>query len=240
MSRFFERTTFAVGLALLSSIVLTGCTSLAEKQSEKSGSADAAAPNSERKAMTLVYDCEQGFQFIASIERDYNGAIAWVFLPGETVKLPVVVSASGAKFSDGKITYWSSKDGALLEYNGKEYKHCKVNRKQSIWEDAKLRGVDFRAVGNEPGWTLEIRNSEQILFVTNYGQDRYVFPAPEPVSNAATHTTEYKTSADGKALTVTLKGKRCDDTMADDETYPTTVTIQFDGRHYMGCGTPLH
>ena len=175
-----------------------------------------------------------------SIERDSNGASAWVFLPGETVKLPVVVSASGAKFSNGKITYWSSKDEALLEYKGKEYKQCKVNRKQSIWEDAKLRGVDFRAVGNEPGWTLEIRNSEQILFVTNYDQDRYTFPAPEPVSNAATRSTEYKTSADGNTLIVTLEGRQCDDTMADDESYPTTVSIQLDGRHYMGCGMPLH
>jgi len=25
-----------------------------------------------------------------------------------------------------------------------------------IWVDAKLRGVYFRAVGNEPGWNLEI------------------------------------------------------------------------------------
>ena len=240
MSCFFVRAKCAVGLAVLSSIVLTGCTSLAEKQSERISTEGSAASNSERKAVTLAYDCEQGLHFIASIESDSNGASAWVFLPGETVKLPVVVSASGAKFSNGKITYWSSKDEALLEYNGKEYKQCKVNRKQAIWEDAKLRGVDFRAVGNEPGWTLEIRNSEQILFVTNYGQDSYTFPTPAPVSNGATGSTEYKSSADGNTLIVTLEGKRCDDTMADDESYPTTVTIQFDGWHYMGCGMPLH
>ncbi|MFK0570521.1 MliC family protein [Endozoicomonas sp.] len=225
----------------MSAVVLTGCTALSEKQSGKKGAADKPAISSEERhpAVTLAYDCENGFHFTTSVEGDPEGVSARVFLPGETVRLPVVVSASGARFSNGKVTYWSSKDEALLAYNGKAYKQCRVNRKQTIWEAAKLRGVDFRAVGNEPGWTLEIRNSEQIVFITNYGEDRYTFPAAEPVSNAVTRTTEYKASAGGHALTIILEGKPCDDTMVD-ESYPITATIQFDGRRYRGCGMPLH
>jgi len=34
--------------------------------------------------------------------------------------------------------------------------NCRNNRAMAICVDAKLRGVDFRAVGNEPGWNLEI------------------------------------------------------------------------------------
>ena len=33
---------------------------------------------------------------------------------------------------------------------------CRNNRAMALWVDGKLRGVDCRAVGNEPGWNLEI------------------------------------------------------------------------------------
>jgi hypothetical protein len=37
-----------------------------------------------------------------------------------------------------------------------------------------------RAVGNEPGCTLESRWRDRIVFVGDYGRSRYMFPAPEP------------------------------------------------------------
>ncbi len=39
----------------------------------------------------------------------------------------------------------------------------------SVWHRAKLRGVAFRAIGQEPGWLLEITNGTEILLVTDYG-----------------------------------------------------------------------
>ena len=34
-----------------------------------------------------------------------------------------------------------------------------------VWHKAKLRGVAFRAIGQEPGWLLEITNGKEIVLV---------------------------------------------------------------------------
>ncbi len=48
--------------------------------------------------------------------------------------------------------------------------------KNNDWHAAKLRGVAFRAIGQEPGWLLEIKNGEEILIVTDYGKNKNSFP----------------------------------------------------------------
>ena len=100
---------------------------------------------------TFFFECD-GLEFTA--RHDPKGI--YLFLPGRTLLLPETPSASGAKYSDGKAVFWSKGEEALLEVDGTTYKACKNNRKRAVWEDAKLNGVDFRAVGNEPGWYLEI------------------------------------------------------------------------------------
>lgn len=51
--------------------------------------------------------------------------------------------------------------------------------------------------------------------------------------------TVYRTGDGDHELVVQLEGRRCLDTMADDE-YETTVTVTLDGRGLRGCGRPLH
>ena len=48
--------------------------------------------------------------------------------------------------------------------------------KNDVWHAAKLRGVAFRAIGQEPGWLLEITNGEEILLVTDYGKNKKSYP----------------------------------------------------------------
>jgi membrane-bound inhibitor of C-type lysozyme len=127
-------------------------------------------------AKTYVYECSDGYGFVARVE----GEKAWLFLPRKTISLPHVPSGSGAKYSEDQITYWSKGDEALLEIGSEKHTKCKNNRAKAIWEDAKLSGVDFRAIGNEPGWNLEIIMRDRIVFVGNYGQNRYEFITTGP------------------------------------------------------------
>jgi uncharacterized membrane protein len=97
--------------------------------------------------------------------------------------------------------------------------------------------VGFRGRGNEPGWNLEI-GPDNIVFITNYGSDRYELPTPSPEVNRGQGRTTYRTQANGHELIVVLEAKECRDTMAD-ETFEMMVTVTLDGKGLNGCGTPL-
>lgn len=185
--------------------------------------------------LTYVYECSDNYSFVARIE----GEKVWLFLPKKTVDLPHVPSASGAKYNDGQITFWSKGDEALIEDGQETHRNCRNNRAKAIWEHAKLGGVDFRAVGNEPGWYLELRKGDSVVFVADYGQRRYEFAAPAPMIDQQARVTTYRVQANEHELIIVIKGQRCRDSMSG-EPFETSVTVIFGDREYQGCGRPLH
>jgi putative lipoprotein len=184
---------------------------------------------------TFVYECNDGYSFIARLE----GEKAWLFLPEQTSSLPQVPAGSGAKYSDGLLTFWNKGDKALFESGKVTHRDCMNNPSRAIWEDAKLRGADFRAVGNEPGWHLEIKAGEKVVFVGDYGQTRYEFATPEPLNDQTARKTTYQVQNAEHELTIVLEALLCHDSMSG-EPFETTVTAILDGRTYRGCGRPLH
>ena len=107
--------------------------------------------------------------------------------------------------------------------------------KNNVWHKAKLRGVAFRAIGQEPGWLLEIKNGEEILLVTDYGKNRNAYPYVDPQENKATRQTVFQMD---DATSVLIEGKPCSDTMSG-ESFETTVTVTLDDRVLQGCGRAL-
>lgn len=108
----------------------------------------------------------------------------------------------------------------------------------SPWQAAAARGVDFRAVGNEPGWFLELEDGVQIVLVTDYGRRRYEAPAPEPVVDEAARQVTFRTESRGQGMVVTLAPGPCEDTMSG-EVFDTTVTVTIAGETLRGCGRAL-
>jgi membrane-bound inhibitor of C-type lysozyme len=196
--------------------------------------ADEAPAERVEPASTFVYECDDGYGFVARIQ----GETAWVFLPETTAALPHVTAASGARYSEGSITYWSKGEEALLEVRSAEHLTCANNRRSAVWEHAKLNGADFRAVGNEPGWLLEIYPRRMVL-VTDYGENRYEFETPDPVENPEERRTTYEAADRGIRVLVVLEGRECRDTMSD-EVFETTVAVRLNEATYRGCGRPLH
>ena len=76
-----------------------------------------------------------------------------------------------------------------------------------VWHKAKLRGVAFRAVGQEPGWLLEIINGEEILLVTNYGEKRQSLPYVDPIVYQEERRTQFV--LDSYDTTIEIRGARC-------------------------------
>ena len=188
-----------------------------------------------RQGKTFVYGCSEEMRFTARIE----GEKAWLFLPSGTVSLPQVEAASGAKYSDGSIVFWSKGESAMLDGVAASRLNCENDRYQAIWEDAKLRGADFRGTGNEPGWFLEIGPGNAILLVSDYGSARHEF-APRDVSvEPGASKTTYSAARGETTLKIVLEGKPCTDSMRGDA-FETTVRLTLNGRQLNGCGKPLH
>lgn len=184
---------------------------------------------------TYVYECSDNYSFVARIE----GEKAWLFLPKRTLHLSHVPSASGAKYSDGQSTFWSKGDEAFIENGQETHRNCRNNRARAIWEHAKLAGVDFRAVGNEPGWYLELKKGGNSVFVADYGQRRFEFATPAPMIDQQARVTTYRVQANEHEMTIVIQGQRCRDSMSG-EPFETSVIVIFDHREYQGCGRPLH
>lgn len=223
----------AAGVVVCAAIaVATGCTTGAPPTGSAAGPDSEAAARSGR---TYVYECAGANRLTVRVE----GETAWLFLASGTARLPHVRSASGAKFSDGASTYWSKGEQASFVLPGRTYPGCRNNRALAIWEDAKFRGVDFRAVGNEPGWHLEIFDGEKVVFTHNYGQERHEFSFVPPMSDPASRTSRYQLRNAGHSLLITLAGRSCSDSMSG-ESFQTHVALLFDGIAYAGCGRALH
>ena len=107
--------------------------------------------------------------------------------------------------------------------------------KSNVWHEAKLRGVAFRAIGQEPGWLLEIKNGEEILVVTNYGQKRNLFPYVDPREDKAARKTVFQVDANTSVL---IEGKPCSDSMSG-ESFDTSVTVTLGEQVFKGCGRAL-
>jgi uncharacterized membrane protein len=105
-----------------------------------------------------------------------------------------------------------------------------------VWHRAKLRGVAFRAIGQEPGWLLEITNGEEILLVTDYGQNRQLYPYVEPVTYQEERRTQFVLESYG--VTVEIRGQRCTDVMSGEE-FEVSVSIIMTDRRLEGCGRAL-
>jgi len=105
--------------------------------------------------------------------------------------------------------------------------------------ESKAVQADFRAVGNEPGWNLEIRNQEKIILVTNYGSKKYEFDLPEADTDMTTSTTRYKAELAGQEMILTISAENCQDTMSGEE-FTSKVEVVFNGKTLRGCGRARH
>jgi heat shock protein HslJ len=90
--------------------------------------------------------------------------------------------------------------------------------------------ANYRAVGNEPFWDLEI--GQNLTFTDRGNNVSVVQQTPQPINGTAGEI--YRT----QRLEVNITHTRCSDGMSD-RSYPDTVNVYVDGRQYRGCGGPI-
>lgn len=102
------------------------------------------------------------------------------------------------------------------------------------WANAHTAGIDFRAIGQEPGWLLEIDDGGRMTLQYDYGEHRADFATPDP-SYPQEFTTVYEARAGQDHVHVTIRRAPCQDSMSG-ENFPASVTIRINDRTLEGCG----
>lgn len=236
---FFRPLPATFGAAALGAAVLLSLTAACGQDNSASRASalpppDAAAAQASDATAdsAAAYACADGFRFAARA----GAGTALVLVRDTTARLPRVRSASGAKYAHAGTTFWSKGDEALFEIGSTARQGCQPSAPETAWEEAFVRGAAVRAIGQEPGWFLEIILGDRITFVADYGERRIVTPAPAP--RRAAGATVYHAKTEAHTLDVRLREARCRDVMSG-RPYALTVTVTLGGQAYNGCGTRL-
>jgi len=107
----------------------------------------------------------------------------------------------------------------------------------NVWHKAKLRGVAFRAIGQEPGWLLEITNGTEIMLSTDYGQNINSYPYVDPIVYQEQRRTLYIIT--DEEIEFEILGQPCQDVMSGEE-FAVSVTIRISDKELKGCGRALY
>jgi uncharacterized membrane protein len=145
--------------------------------------------------------------------------------------LPLVRSASGARYADARGTvFWSKGTTAVLEIDGEPPRDCVQARQPSPWNEALLGGVAFRAVGNEPGWFVEVDPGEapRLRATLDYGERRIELDAVSVASG-------FVGDAGGERVRLEIERGDCRDGMSG-QRFEARATLHVGTTRYSGCG----
>ena len=185
----------------------------------------------------LVYECD-GVSFTVRLAAA-EAAEAEVLLPDRRVTLPRVPAASGTRYEGEGMVFWSRGDEARLELPEGGDTDCARDRVAETFEAARLEGARFRALGQEPGWVLDIFPAPPLLrLVADYGEVEVRGPTTAPRVDADAGTRTVETVTDAHRVRVEIADRACSDAMSG-LAFPNTVTVTLDGRALEGCGRPL-
>lgn len=195
--------------------------------------ADDSAP---APAQTLVSHWQCGEMRI-STHFDNVADQATLSVAGRQVVLRHAMSGSGARYADDQGNeFWSKGDSAQLTLAGEERRDCSLADEPSPWDAARARNIGFRAVGNEPGWLVEVARGEApaLHAELDYGARKVDIAHAQPLAD-----TGYQGETDnGTAVQLRIERTPCVDDMSGTK-YEARAVLSVGGKDYRGCGAYL-
>lgn len=224
-------------------VVLGGCSLFGDRA--ESSAASTASPTAKSSPATsptppadsdeapartavLALDPQPPMQFRCgeqTVTLRHFGELSTLQAAGRTYTLHPVRTASGAKLvsvDDERTSIWVKGDAAMLELAGVAQPECRLVGEKPL----------FRAVGNEPGWRLDVRADGLSLLVDN--GDTHVF-APSPLVVDGDGMRSYEAVSAGGPLTAVVFARHCVDSMSG-MPHPKTVEVRWQDRVLKGCG----
>ena len=178
-----------------------------------------------------VYTCPGDYRF--SVRE--LGEVATIRLPMQTIALPRARVASGSRYATGGTEFRKRGQTASLTIGSERHTDCTGQPARTPWDAARLLGVDYRAVGSEPAWSIEMENGKYMRFVIEGASAMYM-PVPEPTGDASRRV--YRAAGEAPVLEVVVEEKACREPTVPDP-LPHTVTVTYNGIPYRGCGTVI-
>ena len=188
-------------------------------------------PDPRPLASTMVYKCN-GYEFIARLG---PGEMA-LWLPDRYVILSQTRSTAGVRYQESAIVFLLEDNETTLTLGGVQFRDCKLMPERAPWADARRRHVDFRAVGHDPGWSLEIQRDRQLRLVGDDDSLRVI--TQDPGEQLVEQGRVYHAVTECNDLRVEIVEESCTDSMTG-ETLASRVVVAIDGIILYGCGRNL-
>lgn len=218
-------------LCAAAAALLSGC---ARPQAEPEPGPVVVAEAPRPDAGTFVYRCADGVRFSGR----FRGDSVFVRIDTTSSALGRIASASGARYAGRGYELWSYGSEARLETPVGSHSECVGEAAGTTWDEARLLGFDFRAIGQEPGWLLEIDFDGMLHLATDYAQTHYYVATPASAPGDAADTAVLSARSDGVPIIITIASRPCEDVMSG-EPFPRTVTVRVGEDELSGCGRYL-
>lgn len=216
---------FLVSVVMVVGMGFLGC-------SQKAVDVEQSITRAPEGVQTMAYRCRTGQTLIVRS----SGQTAWLYLQDKTIELRHDAAASGVRYSDGDMLYWSKGQEALFEIDDDKYR-CTNDPRLALWEAARLDGYDLRAAGNEPLWSLLLKG-DQMTYVGDDGATRVDFSDVKMRRDRMSARSVYQARGPKHAVILSLESTPCQDSI-DGTHYDTTAKLILDGKKLEGCAKAL-
>jgi len=112
-----------ITLLIITLMAVTGCNRTVDKPAV---TAQTGLPPPAEVRRAYLWDCGNGMTL--RMENLYSDDAITLDLPEGPRRLPHVVSASGARYSDGSLSFWTKGDNATFERQGSAPVNCRELR----------------------------------------------------------------------------------------------------------------
>lgn len=226
-----RRSLRGLGLALATCGLVSGCLPASPPPTVHISPREEAAQT--QNEVAWVYTCNDGTRMTALFDADS----VRLFLPGRSVMMRYISTGeNGARYDRDGDVFVTHGENAILTQHGMPSRSCIGSKGPGPWELARLAGVDFRAVGHHPNWTLEMDQEGAIVLTGESVGGRATFPWSRPE-----HTDDralWNSRSHGEMLTILVVKRPCLDEETNEQ-FEATVTAILDNRTYQGCGRAL-
>ncbi len=197
-------------------------------------SSDATPPPPLAGSVTASFRCGD---LLAGAEFDNDNSELILTINTRRIVLPQAMAASGARYADADGNeFWNKGDSATLTLGGQRH-DCQATEERSPWDEARRRGVEFRGLGTEPFWSLEVHGGPEPRIELNLdmGERRLLVPQPGALTDGEGYAGQ---ADDGSPVTLRIAREECSDGMSD-QVFPAAIELSVGDQDYRGCGAFL-